>query len=390
MLIGKEMHGRPISGRPMADPSLARTTSNGLLYVDLGALRRNYRSLRAAVAPAQCAGVVKADAYGLGAVPVLKALLAEDCNTFFVATLGEAKRLRALAPGATFYVLNGLPPRAATEFAAAGVRPVLNSVEEIRAWAAHNERVFKRLPAGIQIDTGMNRLGLSATEAGAVSSSGVLEAFPLSLAMSHLACADEPDHPKNAVQRDAFAALSGLLHAEQRSLAASAGIFLGSGYHFDLVRPGIALYGGRFSRKTANAMEPVVRLQARVAQIRDLEKGDTLGYGGAYTIKRRTRIATLTAGYADGFFRRLGSSDEQDGWAAYFGDHRAPVLGRISMDLMMVDITGIPDTLTAPGMLAELIGDHISVDDIADAAGTIGYEILTSLGQRYERVYTGS
>lgn len=389
MLIGKDLHGRLVSGRPMADPPLARAAANGLLTVDLGALRRNYRTLKGLVAPAQCAAVVKADAYGLGAGPVLKALLAEDCATFFVATLGEAKRLRALAPGATFYVLNGLPPRTAPEFAAAGVRPVLSNVDAIRAWAAYNDNAFKRLPAAIQIDTGMNRLGLTATETGEIARSGLLETFPLTLAMSHLACADDTAHPKNAIQRDAFAALSGLLKPEQRSLAASGGIFLGRPYHFDLARPGIALYGGRFSNTIANEMEHVVRLQVRVAQLRDLEKGETLGYGAAYTLKRRTRVATLTAGYADGFFRMLGSTGEKDGWAVYFGDHRAPVLGRISMDLMMVDATGIPETLTAPGMLAEVIGDHASVDDIADFAGTIGYEILTSLGQRYERVYTG-
>jgi alanine racemase len=389
MLIEKDVRGRPFLGRAMPELSFARNASNGLLSIDLGAIRRNYRTLRTLAAPAECAGVIKADAYGLGAVPALKALLAEDCSTFFVATLGEAKMLRALAPGASFYVFNGLPPRTAPEFAAAGVHPVLNSADEIHAWAEYNRHASKRLPAAIHVDTGMNRLGLTATEAGELSSSGVLGVFPLNLVISHLACADDPDNPKNLAQRDAFAALSGLLRPEKRSLAASAGIFLGQSYHFSLVRPGVALYGGRFSKLVPNEMEPVVRLQARIAQIREVEKGDTLGYGAVYTAKRHTRVATLTAGYADGFFRRLGSSDEQEGWAVYFGDRRAPILGRISMDLMMADVTGIPEALTAPGGMAELIGDHIKLDDVADAAGTIGYEILTSLGHRYERVYTG-
>lgn len=375
----------------MANPPLARPSSNGLLVIDLAALRRNYRMLKMAVRPAQCAAVVKADAYGLGLAPVVKALMAEECSVFFVATLGEAKGLRAVAPAATIYVLNGLYPETATEFAGIAARPVLNSLDEISDWAAYNERAFKRLAAGVHIDTGMNRLGITATEAGKLSQDhGLLETLGLSLAMSHLACADEPSHPKNAIQRDTFSALSSLLPAETRSLANSAGIFLGPRYHFSLARPGIALYGARFSHQGGNPMEPVVSLYGRIAQVRVAGKGETVGYGAAKTLQRRTVIATVSTGYADGYTRLLSSTDEKDGWAAYIQDYRAPVIGRISMDLMMLDVTGIPETMTMRGTLVELIGEHIAIDTLAAAAGTIGYEVLTSLGHRHERVYTGA
>ncbi|MDX2264904.1 MAG: alanine racemase [Hyphomicrobiales bacterium] len=386
----KPFQGGRIAGVVMADPPLARPSSNGLLVVDLGALRRNYRTLKNAVAPAACAAVVKADAYGLGLAPVVKALLAEDCSTFFVATLSEAKALKAVAPAAAVYAFNGLAPGAAPEFAAADVRPVLNSIEEAKDWADHNDRTFRQFPAAIHIDTGMNRLGLSATDAGRLSqASDIIGAFPVSLVMSHLACGDDPADPRNAVQRDAFAALSGLFRAEKKSLANSAGVFLGRGYHFSLARPGVALYGGRFSRTVA-PLEPVVRLYARIAQIREAEKGETVGYGGAYTCTRRTRLATISAGYADGFKRLLGAEDGAGGWAVYVGDVRAPLVGRVSMDLLMADVTDVPEPLARRGALVEIIGEHVTLDDIAAAAGTIGYEMLTSLGARYERVYTES
>ncbi len=383
------MGGR-LHGAFMADPPLARPSSNGLLVIDLAALKRNYRALKSAVQPAACAAVVKADAYGLGVAPVVNALLAEDCSTFFVATLGEGKLVKAIAPSATVYVFNGLSPQTAPEFAASGVRPVLNSLDDVQDWAEHNERIFKQLPAAVHIDTGMNRLGLTATEAGKLAAArDMLDAFRISLAMSHLACADETDSPKNAVQRDMFAALAGLLPAEGRSLANSGGVFLGQRYHFDLARPGIALYGGRFSQDIG-PLEPVVRLYARIAQIREADRDETVGYGGAFTLKRRTRLATISAGYADGFKRLLGSSDAGDGWAVYVGDYRAPVVGRVSMDLIMVDVTDVPEPFAQRGALVEIIGEHVTLDDLAAAAGTIGYEILTSLGARYERVYTGS
>jgi alanine racemase len=387
----KRLSGVPFGDKLMASPPLARSSSNGLLVIDLAALRRNYRLLSMAVRPAACAAVVKADAYGLGLAPIVKALMAEDCNTFFVATLAEAKQLRAVAPRAAIYVLDGLFPDSAAEFAAAGVQPVLNSLEEARDWAGYNDRMFKRLPAAVHIDTGMNRLGFTAEETGRLAADApLLENVPLSLAMSHLACADEPGHAKNAAQRDAFAALSAMLPAAARSLANSAGIFLGPRYHFDLARPGIALYGARFSAQGANPMEPVVSLYGRIAQVRVAEKGETVGYGAAKTLSRRTTLAIVAAGYADGYMRRLGSSDESEGFAVYLGDYRAPIIGRISMDLMAVDVTGLPESLVRRGALVELIGENIPVDVFAAAAGTIGYEILTSLGRRYERIYTGS
>jgi alanine racemase len=386
----KPFRGGPLGGALMADPPLARASSSGLLVIDLAALRRNYRILKEAVQPAACGAVVKADAYGLGAVPVVKALMAAECGVFFTATLSEAKALRQAAPGLTVYAFNGLLPGSAAEFAQSGVRPVLNSLEEVEEWASYNDRAFKRLPAAIHIDTGMNRLGLPATDAARIArNKALMEQFPTSLVMSHLACGDDPSSPRNGAQAEAFAALAGLFPGAQRSLANSAGVFLGRSYHFDLARPGVALYGGRYSLQGVNPMEPVVRLYGRIAQLRVVEKGETVGYGGAFTARRRMRVATLCAGYADGFSRRFSAEGETEGWALYVGDRRAPVIGRVSMDLVTLDVTDIPETIAMRGALVEIIGEHINVDAMAAALGTIDYEVLTQLGRRYERVYAG-
>ncbi len=371
-------------------PDAAGPEDSGLLTIDLSALCDNYRTLRSMARHATCAAVIKADAYGTGAKPAAQALAAEGCGTFFVATLREARVVRAAAPGATGYVLAGLFPDAGAAFLETGARPVLGSIPEIREWAAFCRAHSVRPPAAIHIDTGMNRLGLPPGEVDAVASEAdVLAAFEPALVMSHLACADEPDHPKNEAQRLAFDELRAKLPAAPASLANSAGVMLGSRYHHDLVRPGIALYGGRALVEGPNPMRSVVRLDGRIAQIRTAGAGETIGYGATRTIRRPPRVATVTVGYADGFFRLLGSSDGHDGAVAYIGDHAAPLLGRVSMDLITIDVSDVPADLVRRGAFVELLGPHVTVDDLAARARTIGYEVLTNLGHRYQRVYPG-
>lgn len=361
-----------------------------ILTVVLGALRENYCTLRDHAEGAECAAVVKADAYGTGARQAVQALAQEGCKTFFVATLPEAGVVRAAAPQATIYVLDGLFPQAAAGFVEIDARPVLGSLPEIRDWAAFCLRTGVPRRAALHIDTGMNRLGLRLEDIDVLAGDmDLLDTFETSLVISHLACADSPDDPKNEAQRTAFDELRAKLPAAPASLANSAGILLGPSYHYEMVRAGIALYGGRAVVRGANPMRPVVLLEGRVAQIRNAEAGETVGYGAAQTLNRPTRIATVTVGYADGFFRRLGASDGYPGAAAYVGEYRAPLLGRVSMDLITIDVTDVPEELVQRGTLVELLGPHVGVDDIAAQVGTIGYEVLTALGRRYHRRYIG-
>ncbi|GBF25212.1 alanine racemase, biosynthetic [bacterium MnTg02] len=371
--------------------SFAAAEAAALLTIDLAALRSNYAALANRAAPAECGAVVKADAYGLGLEPVATTLHKAGCQTFFVATLAEARELRATVPGATVYVLDGLLPETESLFAAEGLRPVLNSLPEIADWSAYCAGQGKTLKAALHIDSGMNRLGLSGDDIGILARDpALLSSFDISLVMSHLACADAPDHPKNRQQLKLFETLRKLLPKATASLANSAGIFHGPDYLFDLVRPGIALYGGEAVLDRPNPMNPVIRLEGRIAQIREAQAGETVGYGAGHHLSRDTRIATVPVGYADGFIRLLGASDEHPGLTAYIGDHPAPLLGRVSMDLITIDVTDIPSEHTLRGTFVELIGPHVTIDDIATRAQTIGYEVPTSLGRRYHRVYKGA
>jgi alanine racemase len=333
--------------------------------------------------------VVKADAYGLGMAEVAPALARAGCKTFFVATLGEAAELRALLLDATIYVLGGLLKDTGPVYRALGLRPVLNSAAEVEEWAAFCSAAREKLPAAIHIDSGMNRLGLSADEVASLArAKGLLGTFELTLLMSHLACADEPDHAKNETQRKTFDSLRATLPKAPASLANSAGILLGRGYHYDLVRPGIALYGGKASRTGADRFAPVVELSGRILQVRDVPSGETVGYGATRALKRPSRIATLAVGYADGFFRSLSVADGKQGLQVYLGPHPAPLLGRVSMDLITVDVTDVPEEHARRGAFVELIGKQIPAHHLAAHAGTIDYEVLTNLGARARRRYT--
>jgi alanine racemase len=362
----------------------AAHSTGSLLTIDLDAVVRNYERLRDMAAPAHCAAVVKADGYGLGATKVAPALAAAGCDTFFVAHLGEALTLRPLLPDAAIYVLNGAAPGAERELAAHNLRPVLNSREAVEAWVALG-REQGSAPAAIHIDTGMSRLGLTEDDLDRLAADpGPLAAIDLRLVMSHLAVAEEAGHPLNAQQRERFEAARPALPAAPASLANSSGIFLGGAFHFDLVRPGAALYGVNPTPGQANPMEATVRLEAPMLQVRAIDSPRTVGYGATHQVSRPSKIATIPVGYADGYLRSLGNRGR------CFVDGRAvPVVGRVSMDLVTLDVTDLPADRAQPGTMVEVMGPHMPVDDVAEGAGTIGYEILTSLGRRYTRRYLG-
>jgi alanine racemase len=362
--------------------------ARAVLTINLAALRSNWAELNKASGKAECAGVIKADAYGLGLEQITRALRDEGCKTFFVATLTEAQRVRAVQPGADIYVLDGLLPGAAPHYAGFDLRPCLSSLAEVHEWAAYCQAIGRKLRAAVHIDTGMNRLGLSAGEVELLAAVPTpFEQFECVLIMSHLACADETTHPMNPRQRAAFDRLRAKLPTAKASLANSGGVFLGPDYHYDLVRPGIALYGGRSLEGAANPMHWVVQLQARILQVRDTAEGETVGYGATYTCHRPSKIATLACGYADGFLRAISRVGQSSGAVGFLGPHPVPIVGRVSMDLITVDVTGVPENLAQRGAWVEVLGARTTIDDLTDRAGTIGYELLTRLGKRVHRIY---
>ena len=324
------------------------------LTIDWGALAANYRLLRDAVAPAQVAGVVKADGYGLGSGRVADVLLAQGCRHLFVALLCEAEPL--VAKGVPVYVLNGLLPGQEAECEAMGAIPVLNSLDQARRWAEVDEFL---------------------------ADCAMAPWLDLRFLISHLACADEPEHPANDDQAARFRVLAERFPGLPRALDNSGGAFLERG-HFDLVRGGIALYGGA-PKAGPNPMHPVVALETAIAQLRKIPKGAGVGYGMTFHAPRETRIATIPVGYADGWPRMLSNRG-----AAWIAGHRAPIIGRVSMDSITLDVTDVPQEHLYPGAPVELIGPHQTIDDVAADAGTISYEILTQLSRRYERAYVGA
>lgn len=370
--------------QPLFDDQSDADAAGAVLTIDLSALVANYHLLRDRLAGADCAAVVKADAYGLGAARVATALFQAGCRHFFVAHLQEGIDLRPVVPAeAEIFVLNGLMPGAEATCLDAGLRPVLNSLDQLDRWAALGRRHGKRLQAIVQIDSGMARLGLSPAEIDRlVLDPGLWDGIDLRAVMSHLACADEPEHAANRAQLAMFEAQRRRLPAAPASFANSSGIFLGADYHFDLARPGAALYGVAPVPGMPNPMRAVVRLDARVIQTREIAAGDAVGYGYGFTAAAPTRIATLSVGYADGWLRSIGRAG-----VAYVGDLALPIAGRVSMDSLTLDISALPADMLKPGDFVELLGPHQSIDDVAAAAGTIGYEILTSLGGRYRRRY---
>jgi alanine racemase len=322
---------------------------------------------------------VKANAYGLGVAPVARRLFAEGCRRFFVATLAEGVELRAILPAPRIYVFDGVVPGSAAGLAGAALTPVLNSIEQVERWAAVGG------PAALHVDTGMTRLGFSAEGVEALAANPrLLHGVDIEYVMTHLACADEPEHALNTQQLAAFDALRSRLPGAKTSIGNSAGGLLDRAHCGDLVRPGIALYGGNPFVGRPNPMEAVVAWQAPILQLRRVDAPVTVGYGATYAAVPPAHIAVVGAGYADGYPRRLGNVG-----VASIGGIRVPVVGRVSMDLLCLDVSALPEGAAREGTYVDLIGGGISIDEVAAAAGTISYEILTGFGARLQREYRG-
>lgn len=356
----------------------AELPAPGVLVVDLDALARNWRRMRDAAAPSECAAVVKANAYGLGLAPVARRLAREGCRRFFVAGAAEGRALRGVLADAAIYVLDGIAVGAERTLLGAGLTPVVNSLDQLERWVRAGGRSVV-----LHVDTGMSRLGLTAAEIAAIARRPqLLEPLRVEYVMTHLACADDPDHPLNAEQLQRFDALRGRLPPAPTSIANSAGVFLGAAHHGDLVRPGIGLYGGNPFSVRESPVEPVVTLRARVVQLREVAEATTVGYGATHDAQPPCRLAVCAVGYADGYPRAVGNRG-----AASVNGTRVPVVGRVSMDLACLDVTAVPDGEISPGDYVELIGPDVALDEVAEAAGTVNYEILVNLGARLERRY---
>jgi alanine racemase len=363
---------------------VSRLEAGAVLSIDLKALVENWRTLQAVCGAAECGAVVKADAYGIGIEQVVAALREAGCATFFVAHVFEGRRVRRLAPDSVIYVLNGLLPGAAPAYAQDDLRPVLGSLPEIEEWLQFAALSGQAVAAALQLDTGMNRLGLKECEFEAAET--LTRHLHIALVLSHFVWAGQANDAKNEKQIETFSRWRARWLNVPASMANSAGLFIDQTPLYDLVRPGYALYGGNPTPGRPNPMQNVVRLEAKIVQVRCVEAGESVGYDGRWTAKTERRLATINAGYADGLpFRAMGT-DRRPGGEALVNGRRCPFVGRISMDLSVIDVTEAESVQR--GDVAELIGPTMTIDDLAARAGTIGYEILTHLGRRFYRRYT--
>lgn len=366
--------------------------AGGRLTIDLAALTANYRLIEAHSGAAKAAAVVKADAYGIGLNLAVPALHAAGCDTFFVAQAEEGAAVRQLAPNARIFVIYGAPKGSEAYLREHGLIPLLCSPEQIDRWGQQIRAKGRPLPYGIHIDTGMNRTGLTMEEARLIGMhADVLKSSGLCHVMTHPACADDPDHPMNVRQRESFQQVRGIFSGIESAYANSAAILTTGASGGDLTRPGIALYGGEAVNGIANPMQPAVTAETRIIQIRHAKAGEHVSYGATETLTRDTKIAVCATGYADGLHRASGSgvAMRQTGTAkgcGFVGGCRVPIFGRVTMDFTMFDVTDVPDALLDLSEWIELFGKNIALDDAARAAGTIGYELLTSMGRRYQRV----
>ncbi|MCB1516874.1 MAG: alanine racemase [Hyphomicrobiaceae bacterium] len=359
----------------------------GRLRIDLGAIQRNWKGLDTVSKTALTGAVVKADAYGTGLVPVSAALWQAGARFYFVANADEGIALRETLPDAHIFILNGLAPGAATFYAENRLMPVLNSLGELDHWLKLCIEAEEALPAAFQFDTGMNRLGFRLQEVSIVRSMMEQSGYLPQMVMSHMACADQPNHEKNRTQRALFQSLLAQFPDIPASLANSAATLSGRDNHFQIVRPGIALFGGRAVQGRPNPMAPAVTVEMPVMQVHEARTGETVGYGATYTLNRDSRLAVVACGYADGYIRTLSSSNGKPGAHMWFGGRQLPVLGRISMDLTVIDVTDLGQNVPLPGQFVEVFGPNSSIDDAAESGSTISYELLTSLNGRYSRVY---
>lgn len=362
-----------------------------ILTIDLAALTANWRMLAQRSAPGECAAVVKANAYGLGIETAVPALAKAGCRTFFVAHLSEAIRVRAAAPDADIFVLNGLSAGQMEAYTAHRLAPVLGSMPEIEAFlAASNANPGIPAPA-LHVDTGMNRLGLRPDVARDFIAQGGLARLKPGLVMSHFVSAETPDDPVTATQIATMTSVVAHMESHSQrprvSLCNSSGLFLDIAPTYHLCRPGYALYGGNPTPGKPNPMQPVIRLESSIVQIHTVLKGERVGYNGNFLATRDSRIATISCGYADGFPRNAGAKPGEPGGIAILAGREVPFAGNVSMDLITLDITDVPEGSVKPGDLATLIGDSLDIDRVGASGKTSGYEILTNLGQRYQRIY---
>ena len=369
------------------------------LHIDLAALAANYSILQKASGKAQCAAVVKADAYGLGMDETVPVLLAAGCRHFFVAQLAEGVRLRHIITAcaetdksldaSAIYVLSGLAGNlengAENDYVTHRLHPCLISLAQVKNWQNFCRKAGNH-PAALFLDTGFNRLGLSFDEITEISEmADIFEGWTLDLIASHLACADTPDHPMNRAQLEAFHTMTALLPDAPRSLANTGGIFLGEAYHFDMTRPGIGLYGGMGFSPDVEPRQTVARLSAPILQTRRLSAGDAIGYGASFTADHEMRIGIVGLGYGDGLPRSFGQFNPPRVRLG-LGDMEAAILGRISMDSFAIDLTDADDSIGTDSMV-EIFGDTMPIDGLAEQGQTISYELLTQLGSRYKRIY---
>lgn len=374
----------------MMQPPAIATGYGCRLTIDVAALAKNWQALDKISAGSLCAAVVKADAYGTGISVASKVFYEAGARFFFVATPDEAVAVRAALPEAHIFVLNGLYPGAAPLYVGERLYPVLNSLPMLEEWLVACLSKNEALPAALHFDTGMNRLGFRLGETSIVKRMIDEVGYSPQVIMSHLACADQPQHEKNRAQLALFSSVLAQFPSVPGSLANSAATMSSREMHFQMVRPGIALYGGRAVQGRRNPMLPAVRLEAPILQIRDARTGESVGYGATQTLTRDSRLAILGIGYADGFLRSLSATNQHAGGHAFVRGKLVPIVGRISMDMTAIDITDLGDNPPLPGEMVEVLGDNVTIDDQADPAGTIGYELLTSLKGRYSRTYVDS
>jgi len=360
------------------------------LTIDLSALVENWKLLDEKSGGAECSAVIKANAYGLGIEPVATALTNAGCKTFFVAMAEEGERVRAVAPDARIFILNGLFADTVECIQQSRLYPVLGNVDQVTLWATRGQGS----PCALHVDTGMNRLGMDIEEAVQLAANAsMLKRLNAQVLMSHLACADDPKDDHNTLQHKNFQRCSSKFNGLELSFSNSAATLSEPSFHYDLTRPGIALYGGEALNDMPNPMHPVVIARSRILQIRHAKEGEKVGYGAEAILERPSKIATISGGYADGLHRALSGAGvplrnvRQNGGAVWLDGYLAPILGRVSMDLVTVDVTDVPDQILEQAKWVELFGRNIAVDDAARACGTIGYELLTSLGNRYLREY---
>jgi alanine racemase len=377
-----------LSEATQTDQMISQELAGAILTVDLDALAQNYALLARRVGRAECAGVVKGNGYGLGIERVATTLWQSGCRTFFVARPFEGQALREILPRAVIYILDGLYPGQSAFYLRHGLCPVLTSIEEAREWASQADGSAEASGCALHVDTGINRLGLAVEEYGALlSDPALVSTLNIRLILSHLACADDPAHPMNKRQLEAFRAVRQHLPNVPASLANSSGIFLGPEFHFDLVRPGIAVFGGSPFASGPNPMRPVASLKARILQVRSVRKGETVGYGATWTASRDSLVAVAGAGYRDGIPRSLSSDPDRGPARLSLHGHPCPLIGRVSMDMLAVDVSGVPFAFARRGQEVEVFGTEVPIDTVATAAGTISYEVLTRIGDRAIKRY---